>query len=256
MDFSDKTVVLTGGLGRIGIHVARAFAEYHAKVIIADIDESRFKELIRTGVFMGDRHIFSFCDISQPEVLRDTITKLKKENGEIHAWINLAYPRTPDWGGKFEDLLVESWDQNIKMHLGGYFWSSKFILEEMKKQKKGSLINFGSIYGMVGPQFSIYQDLPMTMPVAYAAIKGAITNLSRYFAALYGPYNIRVNTLCPGGVFDEQDEKFVARYSALTPLKRMARVEELAMPTLFLASDAASYITGHTLMVDGGWTAW
>lgn len=254
LDFSNKNVVVTGGLGQLGYEVSRAFLEYGARVIVADIDERRFPAL--QGEPGGERCAFAYLDIGAMEHLPEAVTRIASSHQRIDVWVNTAYPRTADWGNKIADVTLDSWDQNIRAHLGGYFWTSKHVAEHMKERGGGALINFGSIYGVVGPNFSIYDGTTMTMPVAYAAIKGAIVSLTRYFAALYGPYNVRVNTICPGGVFNDQDPRFVERYSALTPLRRMARAEELAMPTLFLASDAASYLTGHALMVDGGWTAW
>jgi NAD(P)-dependent dehydrogenase (short-subunit alcohol dehydrogenase family) len=91
--------------------------------------------------------------------------------------------------------------------------------------------------------------------MAYSAIKGGIINLTRYLASYFGEYNIRVNSLCPGGIYNDQESTFVKAYSEKTPLKRMGNPEEIAAAALFLASDAASYIAGATLMVDGGWSA-
>ncbi len=254
LDFSGKNVVITGGLGRIGFEASRAFLEHGANVIVADVAEGRLQELQRAPG--GERCTFVAFDIGRLEGIGETIAHVVATYHHVDAWVNMAYPRSADWGARLDDVQVASWDENIRAHLGGYFWSSKHILEHMKKQNGGSLINFGSIYGVVGPNFSVYEDTTMTVPVAYAAIKGALVNLTRYFAAFYGPFNVRVNTIAPGGVVGDQDPRFVERYNALTPLKRMAKAEELAMPTLFLASPAASYVTGHTLMVDGGWTSW
>src|SRR3990167_1820579 len=140
------------------------------------------------------------------------------------------------------------------MHLNAYSWISRKVCLIMKKQKSGSLINFGSIYGVVGNDFTVYEGTPMGSAMAYSAIKGGITNLGRYLASYFGEYNVRVNTICPGGIFDNQNKIFVKNYSKKTPLKRMGNPSEIATAVLFLASDASSYITGTTLMVDGGWT--
>ena len=256
IDFIGENIVITGGLGLIGKHVCTAFAEFNGNVIVADINEGTFKNWIKE-VDKSIRNKFSFVyfDISNPNGIEKGLKEILESINTIDVWVNLAYPRTDDWGNFIDDVTFESWDKNVKMHLGGYFWSSKLVLEKMKRQGHGCLINFGSTYGVVGPNFDIYKNTGMTMPVAYSATKGAIVNLSRYFATLYGPYNVRVNTICPGGIFDNQNPEFVKKYSVLTPLKRMGRPEEIAMPVVFLASDAASYITGATIMVDGGWTA-
>jgi len=108
---------------------------------------------------------------------------------------------------------------------------------------------------VVGPDFSVYKNTSMTSSIIYSAVKGGIVNLGRYLASYFGKYNIRVNTVCPGGVLDGQNEIFLKNYSNKTPLGRMASAEEVASTVLFLASDASSYITGATIMVDGGWTA-
>jgi NAD(P)-dependent dehydrogenase (short-subunit alcohol dehydrogenase family) len=126
----------------------------------------------------------------------------------------------------------------------------------MAKQRGGAIINLASIYGNVAPDFSIYEGTEMTMPVAYSAIKGGIIALTRYIATYYAHYNVRANTVSPGGIFDHQKPSFVERYSKKTPLGRMARPEEIVGAVVYLASDASSYVTGHDLIVDGGWTAW
>jgi len=256
LDFSGKNIVITGGLGLIGYHVSRAFAEFNGNVIIADIDEKKFRRLKSDKSLDSDKYSFVHFDISDPARVKKNIKKILKNHTVVDVWVNLAYPKAADWKSLIKDVNFESWNENIRMHLGGYFWTSKLILEHMKSQGHGCLINFGSIYGAVGPNFDIYKDTAMMTPAAYSVIKGAIISLSRYFATLYGPYNVRVNSICPGGVFDRQDSRFVRRYNKLTPLKRMAKAEEIAIPTILLASEGASYITGHTLMVDGGWSAW
>jgi NAD(P)-dependent dehydrogenase (short-subunit alcohol dehydrogenase family) len=116
-------------------------------------------------------------------------------------------------------------------------------------------VNISSIYGSVGPDFTVYDGTEMTMPAAYAAIKGGVVNLTRYLAAYYGPYGVRINCVSPGGIFDQQPQSFVSAYEKKVPMRRMGIPEDIAAPVAFLLSDEAAYITGHNLMVDGGWTA-
>ena len=141
------------------------------------------------------------------------------------------------------------------MHLNGYFLCCRHVLEQMKIQQSGSLINMSSIYGLVGPDFSIYENTQMTMPAAYSAIKGGINNLTRYLASYYGKYQVRVNTVSPGGIYDNQPEAFVESYNKKVPMKRMGQPKDVVSAIYFLLSDESSYITGHNLVVDGGWTA-
>ncbi|MFC2136517.1 SDR family oxidoreductase, partial [Bacteroidota bacterium] len=170
--------------------------------------------------------------------------------------INVAYPRTNDWGLNIKDVKPSSWQKNVDMHMNSYCISTRAVAELMKENKiKGTIVNFSSTYGVVGPDFEIYEGTGMDNEGTYAAIKGGITNFSRFCASNYGPYGVRINSICPGGVFDNQNKKFLNNYAKRTPLRRMADADEIASVTLFLVSDAASYITGATIMVDGGWTA-
>ncbi len=251
----DKIAVITGGAGLIGEQLCIACGQAGATVIIAEnnielgkrLEEKLYKENIKAECI--------HMDITSEESLDNSIEYILEKYKKIDIWINNAYPRTSDWGNKFEDIKLDSWRKNVDMHLNGYFICIKKIVEVMKIQMSGSIINFASIYGVVGPTFSIYEETNMTMPAAYSAIKGGIINFTKYMAAYVGKYNIRVNAVCPGGIFDGQDEAFVQKYNEHTPLNRMGLPEEIAGPVVFLASDAASFITGHILMVDGGWTA-
>ncbi len=127
----------------------------------------------------------------------------------------------------------------------------------MKIQKSGSIVNIGSIYGVVGNDFTIYEGYGGTSPAAYSAIKGGLINFTRYLASYYGKDRIRVNCISPGGILNEKSQHpdFIKRYSEKSPLKRLGYAIEIAAPVAFLLSEDASFITGHNLMVDGGWTA-
>ena len=122
-------------------------------------------------------------------------------------------------------------------------------------QGSGSLINMSSIYGLVGPDFTIYEGTDMTMPGAYSAIKGGLNNLTRYLASYFGKYQVRINTVSPGGIFDNQPESFVNNYNKKVPKKRMVDPKDIVSAVQYLLTDEASYVTGHNLVVDGGWTA-
>lgn len=251
----NKIAFVAGGVGLLGKEVVSALAEAGAKVIILDINIKKGVELVERLKARGDDVEFEDFDVTKLDRVEKEIDRLSKKFGKIDVWVNAAYPRTQDWNEKVENLSLDSWQKNIDMQLNSYSWISRQVCLTMKSQRSGSLINFGSIYGVVGNNFTLYEGTGLTSAMAYSAIKGGVVNLTRYLASYFGKYNVRVNTICPGGIFDNQNDLFLKNYTNQVPLMRMGNPEEIASVTLFLASDAASYITGSTLMVDGGWTA-
>jgi NAD(P)-dependent dehydrogenase (short-subunit alcohol dehydrogenase family) len=260
---NEKTAFVVGGLGLIGSEVSIAIAIAGAKTIVLDIESERgqlFKKEMNKKGYDGDFKSFDCADMKQ---LDNNFSVLLNEYGCPDIFINCSYPRTKDWGkSSFREATLVSFQKNVDLHMNSYAWLARLAAEAMVRNGNGgSIIQLGSIYGIVGQDLTVYEGTDMHENMTYAAIKGGIMNLSRQMASYYGQYNIRINTLCPGGLEGHvagkssiQDLKFVEQYSKKTPLKRMGKVEEVASVALFLASDAASYITGATIMVDGGWT--
>jgi NAD(P)-dependent dehydrogenase (short-subunit alcohol dehydrogenase family) len=238
----NKVIVVTGGNGLLGKQMVSTFREQGAVVIAADI----YFEEQGTDDFI--------IDITDDDSVKKGIANIVEKYSKIDGWVNNAYPRTKDWGAKFENIPLESWRKNVDMHLNGYFLCCQVVLEQMKVQGFGSLINMSSIYGLVGPDFTIYEGTEMTTPAAYSAIKGGLNNFTRYLASYYGKYQIRVNTVSPGGIFDNQPESFVNNYNKKVPMKRMGSPEDIVSAVYYLLTDEASYVTGHNLVVDGGWS--
>lgn len=253
LSLKDKKIVVSGGAGLIGREVVAALGQGGARVIIADVNEALANQLAEQLNKENCKVEYYAFDITDLPNLEKNINKLVSYLGGIDVWINSAFPRTADWGVKIEQISLDSWRKNIDMHLNAYALSAKFIAEHIKKGD--SIILFGSTYGVCGPSFSIYHKTEMTSSMIYAVIKGGIVNLGRYLASYFGEYNIGVNVVCPGGVFDNQDPIFVNNYSKRVPLVRMAKPEEIAPICYLLSSDASSYITGAIIMVDGGWSA-
>jgi NAD(P)-dependent dehydrogenase (short-subunit alcohol dehydrogenase family) len=167
----------------------------------------------------------------------------------------MAYPRTDDYGRRFEYVEKDDLMANISLHLGGYYAMTKAVALRMVEQEhSGSIVNFSSIYGIQAPDFSVYDQTEMTSPVEYSIIKAGILNFTRYLASYLGQDEIRVNSVSPGGVFNDQDQRFIENYEREVPLGRMAEPHEISGAIVYLLSDAASYVTGHNLVVDGGWT--
>jgi len=251
----NKTAYVTGAAGLLGSEICRALATAGAETIMLDVDEKKGKLLEEGLTAEGCKACYEHFDITNLQNIEFGCRDLLNKYHRMDVWVNSAYPRTNDWGNTVENLSLESWQKNVDMHLNSTAWLNRAAAMIMKSQGNGSIINMGSTYGVVGNDFTIYEDTDMTGPMAYSAIKGGIVNLTRYMASYFGPHNVRVNNVCPGGIFDHQNPIFVKKYSHKTPLKRMGKPDEIASVVLFLASDAASYITGATIMVDGGWTA-
>lgn len=243
MKLKDKVIVLTGGFGLIGKAILLKLKEEGAFVINADIlaqDTADFSSMN--------------LDITCEKSVHDLFASIFQRFGKIDGLVNNAYPRTSDWGNKLENINIDSWKKNIDFQLNSYFLVSQTALKYMKEKKSGSIVNISSIYGVVGPDFTIYEGTEMTMPAAYSAIKGGLVNLTRYLASYFGPYNIRINCVSPGGVLDGQPNNFIENYNKKVPMKRMATPNDISPSVAFLLSDESTYITGQNLIIDGGWT--
>jgi NAD(P)-dependent dehydrogenase (short-subunit alcohol dehydrogenase family) len=188
--------------------------------------------------------------------VQDGLKKALDMYGSVDVLINNAYPYNKHYGRVYEDIEFKDWRENVDMHLNGYFNVTHKVSKVMMEQRKGNIINIASIYGVLGPHFSIYRNLGITMPSEYSAIKGGIINFTRYLATYLASYTIRVNSISPGGIYDKQSPSFVKRYCKEVPLGRMASPLDIVGGVIYLASDASSYVTGQNLMIDGGWSTW
>jgi len=243
-ELDNKVVVVTGGSGLIGKSILNRIRSMGGIGINAELSGPNDIE--------NDSVV---CDVTNGESVSIALQTIMFKYGRVDGFVNNAYPRTFDWGTNFEDIALESWRKNVDMQLNSVFICSQAVLKIMKEQGKGSIVNISSIYGSVGPDFTIYDGTGMTMPAAYSAIKGGINNFTKYLASYYGPEGIRVNSVSPGGIFNFQNDMFVKQYERKVPMRRMGFPEDIAPAVTFLLSDNAGYITGQNLMVDGGWTA-
>ena len=241
-NLKEKIIVVTGGSGQLGTAMVNDLRVKGATAINFEINQS--DDLIQ-GVIQ--------CDVTSEVSVKRALDLILEKYGRIDGWVNNAYPRTADWGNKFEEISVESWQKNVDFQLNSVFICAQKVLEIMKNQKIGSMVNIASIYGILGPDFSVYKGTEMTMPAAYSAIKGGVVNFTRYLASYYAAYGVRVNCVSPGGIFNDQNNIFVKQYENKVPMGRLGKPKEVAGPVSFLLSDESSYITGHNLMVDGGW---
>ena len=245
-NLNNKVIIVTGGAGLIGTEIVKRLKRDGADVINAEIS-------LPTNY---EKNIFC-CDITSLDSINQLVEFTINKFGRIDGLVNNAYPTTKDWGKKFEEISYDSWKQNVDMQLNSTFYLSQQVLKHMLLKNFGAIVNIASIYGVVGNDFTLYESYGGTSPAAYSAIKGGVINFTRYLASYYGKHNIRVNSISPGGIKDTQKQhpSFIQKYEEKSPLKRLGNPEEIAPAVSFLLSEDASYITGHNLIVDGGWTA-
>lgn len=244
MILKNKIIIVTGGSGLIGKELIADISRKGGKPINADIG-------VETNLHKG----LIQMDITKDHSIQTGFNQIVEEFGHIDGLVNNAYPRTKDWGTKFENIDPDSWRTNIDMQLNSYFVCSQKVLKLMSNQGYGSIVNIASIYGVVGNDFTLYEEYGGTSPAAYSAIKGGVINFTRYLASYYGRNGIRVNCVSPGGIFDNQHPSFISRYEAKVPMGRLGNPDDIAPVVSFLLSQEAKYITGQNLIVDGGWTA-
>ena len=239
----DKIIIVTGGNGLLGKAIIERIKEEGAFCINFEINHKTNDDLSNV-----------LCDITSQESMDNAMKLVIDRYHKIDGLVNNAYPRTKDWGNKFEDILFDSWKKNIDWQLNSYFYMSQQIAMQMAKQQSGSIVNIASMYGVVAPDFTVYEGTNMTMPAGYAAIKGGLVNLTRYIASYFGSQQVRVNSISPGGILDNQNTIFVKNYEKKVPMQRMGNPEDIAPSVSFFLSDDSKYITGQNLIIDGGWT--
>jgi len=259
-----KTSFVTGSAGLIGEEVSKALATAGARVVMLDIDDEKGMNAVNAISEHGYKANYENFDCSDLDNINTNIRSLVKKYDSVDIFINCSYPKTKDWAkSSFKDISIKSFRKNVDIHMNSYAWLAKLFADIMSENLSGgSIIQFGSTYGVLGQDLTVYKGTDMSENMTYAAIKGGITNLTRLMASYYGKYNVRVNTICPGGLLghvagksDSQHPIFLENYCNKVPLKRMGKPEEIASVVLFLTSEASSYMTGATIMVDGGWSA-
>lgn len=243
MILEEKVIIVTGGEGLIGRAIVRDIRNKGGIAINADITFEKTD---------WERYELKL-DITAEESILEGFKSVFDRFGRIDGLVNNAYPRTKDFGDHFETMKLETWNKNVEYQMSSTFLCIQKILPFLRKSK-GSIVNIGSIYGVVGNDLSIYENTNINPVAPYSAIKGGIVNLTRYLAAFYGSEGIRVNVVSPGGIFNNEHPTFVENYEKKVPLKRMGQPEDIAPTVSFLLSKEAAYITGQNIMVDGGWT--
>jgi NAD(P)-dependent dehydrogenase (short-subunit alcohol dehydrogenase family) len=265
-DLSGKTAVVTGAAGILGRHFSAALAAHGAAVALVDIDGAAVEALAtKLGGQYSAPMIAIKCDLADPDAIEKMIEFAAEALGGIDIVHNNAATKGDSLEAMFapaESYAPETWRQHMSVNLDGAFHVMRCAGALMLEQGRGgSIISTASIYGLLGADDRIYEGsnymgMQINTPPSYAAAKAGLIGLTRYFAARWGPAGIRVNAIAPGGVESGQNDVFAKRYGARVPLGRMARSDEVVGAVVWLASDAASYVTGQVISIDGGLTAW
>lgn len=258
----DKVVVITGGAGRIGSEFAKTVVQNEGIAIIADISEEfAEKNLKRISNELKDeidnissKLIFFNLDISSKNSIENLIEFLHNKFSRIDALVNNAYPKSKNYGKKFFEIEMEDFNEFLNLHLGGYFNMSQNFIKYFLNQKYGNIVNISSIQGIGAPAFETYEGTSMHSPIEYTVVKHGLLGMTKYMAKMFKKNNIRVNSISPGGILDNQPERFLEQYKKRCGTKGMLDSKDLTGALVYLLSDSSKYVNGQNIVVDDGFS--
>jgi len=266
-DVTGRVVVVTGGAGLLGAGYVRALAAAGAHPVVADVDgaaAARLADEVNAAAGPGEALAVT-VDVTDEAAVAALADAVLARFGRVDGLVNNAAldPKMdPEHAGAhgtaFETYPLADFRRQLDVDVTGAFLCTRALAPALIASGRGVVVNVSSIYGRVGPDQRLYDDgsgAVVYKPVGYSVTKAALAGFTRYLAAYYGP-RLRAVTLTLGGVYNGHDAGFAGRYGARAPLGRMAAPGEYAPTLLYLLSDAASYMTGADVVVDGGWTAW
>jgi len=255
-----RRALITGAAGGIGHVFAETLAELGADLILVDLPGTGLAGLADKVVKeWGVSVKKAFCDLENQDERSTLIKQITASEGNLNILVNnAALVGSSDlegWNVPFEEQSIDTWRRATEVNLTAVFDLCQGLIPKMKNAAGANVVNVASIYGSYGPQWSLYENTKMGNPAAYAATKGGLIQLTRWLATTVAPA-VRVNAISPGGVMANQPDSFKHRYESMTPLSRMASVNDFKGALTFLSSDLSAYVTGHILEVNGGWGVW
>jgi len=260
MDLQNRVALITGGAGHIGRVLGESLAELGASIAVLDVDQAA-AETVAAEIAANNNVKASALavDLTDLEAVKKAPAQVVEEYGRLDIVIHSAAyggdTKFPGWAVSFDEQTGELFERALRVNLTSAFVLAQSARSALTDSGHGSIVLISSIYGLVGPDMSLYEGTTMANPAGYGASKGGLLQLMRHLATVFAPA-VRVNAISPGGVWRQQPEQFHERYRARTPLGRMATEEDLKGAAAYLASDLSGYVTGHNLVVDGGWTTW
>ena len=259
INLTNKHSIITGASGYLGSSVAIKLAIHGSHLILIDINYGQLNKLSKKIKKLNKKIKIDIitADLSNELERKDLIKYIKVNYNKIDIMVNaigmVGTDLSDGWNVEYDKQSLESWNKCIEVNLTSVFFLIQGMYKLMRKTKNASIVNISSIYGVIAPDWNMYEGTGIYNPAAYSASKAGMVNMSTWLASTLSPY-IRVNCISPGGVLRDQKKIFIKKYSEKTLLKRMANESDISDPVLFLASDMSSYITGHNLIVDGGFT--
>jgi gluconate 5-dehydrogenase len=252
-DLTGRVAVITGGYGHLGIAMTNALTDHFANVVVAGKNQSKFHERFEKN----DRLKFIETDITSTDSIKNMFQTIEKSFGHLDILINNAHTTK---GAGQEMISDEDWSYTMEGVLGSVHKCIREGLPLLKKSNHGKIINIASMYGIVSPDFKVYEGIEQfTNPPHYGAAKAGIIQLTKYFASQLGPLNIQVNSISPGPFPSKEVQDasplFIERLSKKTMLQRVGKPQDISGAVILLSSSGSDFITGHNLVVDGGWTS-
>lgn len=260
-NLKNKIIVITGGNGYLGKGMCEALAKYGATLIIASSNFEKNKLLCKElNRKYKNENIPLSLDLSTKEEINKVFQEIIKKYSQIDVLINNSYYGA---GGKFHDMSFENWEKGLEGSINNVYNCTRVVIENMRKNKKGKIINIASMYGIIAPNvYELYDGDNCEKyynPINYGVGKAGIIQFTKYIAAVYGKEGITCNCISPGTFPSEkvQENKiFIERLTNKVPLKRIGKPEDLQGAIVFLCSNSSDYVNGHNMVIDGGWTIW
>lgn len=256
-DLTDKVIVISGACGLIGRAFCEAAAQFGAHIVCADIEIANPAGLAKQLEEKHGRKMFGYAlnvaDKKEVLLLKEhVLAAFGHIDGLVCGHQNKSHLKFEP----FEEISEENWDTVVEINLRGTFLLCQVIGSYMAEMGAGSVINIPSTYSVVAPNQNLYKGTSLGCPAAYSASKGGIDALSRYLASYWAARNVRVNMITPHGVWNNHEKQFEENFAQFSPMKRLSDNHEVAPALIYLLSDASSYVTGHNMLVEGGWTVW
>jgi NAD(P)-dependent dehydrogenase (short-subunit alcohol dehydrogenase family) len=260
MSLKNRLALVTGAGGNLGFVIAESLLELQANVILVDIQGSNLENVRERLLDKASANVYyHYCNLESLEERNLLISSVKDKYKNLDILVNNAAftgnSTLSGWSVPFDQQSILTWRRAVEVNLTAPFHLCQGLSDCLSKGTGANIINIASIYGQLGPDFRLYDNTSMGNPAAYGASKGGLIQLTRWLSTTLAP-SIRVNSICPGGIYRHQPDSFVEKYIARTPLQRMAKEDDFRGAIAYLASDLSCYVTGQILSVDGGWGVW